>query len=91
MSAGETPDILDAWPIEFGFILSSFCLASNLSPLIVLYSISFGNNFSSKALNFFTWSSCSFIYPSYFTCISTSVATSSGKFGLFLSISINFL
>ena len=36
ISAGETPDILEAWPTEFGFILFSFCLASNLKPFISL-------------------------------------------------------
>ena len=34
ISAGETPDILEACPIDNGFILSSFCLASSLNPLI---------------------------------------------------------
>ena len=32
MSAGETPDILEACPIEFGFNLFNFCLASKLNP-----------------------------------------------------------
>jgi len=36
MSAGETPDILDACPIEYGLYLLSFCLASNLKPFISL-------------------------------------------------------
>ena len=34
ISAGETPDILDAWPTEFGLCWFSFCLASRLIPFI---------------------------------------------------------
>ena len=36
ISAGETPEILEACPIEYGFISFNFCLASNLNPLILL-------------------------------------------------------
>ena len=34
ISAGETPEIRDACPIDIGLIASSFCLASILSPSI---------------------------------------------------------
>ena len=34
ISAGETPDILEACPIEYGLCLFSFCLASKLIPFI---------------------------------------------------------
>ena len=54
MSAGETPDILEACPIEDGFILSNFCLASKLNPFNEEYSISSLNLFSSNFLNFST-------------------------------------
>lgn len=32
ISAGETPEILEACPIELGLCLLSFCLASKLIP-----------------------------------------------------------
>ena len=32
ISAGDTPEILEACPIDIGFILSNFCLASKLIP-----------------------------------------------------------
>ena len=32
ISAGDTPEILDACPIECGLCLLSFCLASKLIP-----------------------------------------------------------
>ena len=51
MSAGETPDILEACPTDVGFILSSFCLASILSPSIFSYSISELSFFCSIFLN----------------------------------------
>ena len=36
ISAGETPDILDACPTDCGFNFSNFCLPSRLIPLILL-------------------------------------------------------
>ncbi len=34
ISAGETPEILEAWPIVPGLTAANFCLASVLSPVI---------------------------------------------------------
>jgi hypothetical protein len=55
MSAGDTPDILEACPIDNGFILSSFCLASKLKPFNSEYFISSLSFLLSNFLNFSTW------------------------------------
>ena len=53
MSDGETPDILDAWPIVSGFRSSSFCLPSVDMDKILLYLKFVGSLIFSNRINFF--------------------------------------
>ena len=70
MSEGETPLILDAWPIVAGWITLSFCLPSVDIECSFSNSKSLGILMFSRRFSFFTDSCSLFRYPPYFIAIS---------------------
>mgnify|MGYP003339928588 CR=1 FL=1 len=80
MSAGETPEILLAWPNVSGRTAESFWRASNERPRnslkFIFLSILRFSFFSSFSISF----RCLFIYPSYFISVSISSTTSKKEF-----------
>ena len=71
MSEGETPDILDAWPMVLGLISESFCRPSEDIDWAFSY-LKFIGIFIFSSLISLSAFICSFsIYPLYFVSIST--------------------